>query len=129
LKIVELLRRLFFLVPLKGQDSIIDDEKFGNVVDSMENVKWINGSHKEDNRIFDSEFEVKEWIEALYPDFVAYLNDKTNVGYATPDEKVNKYLVSLFPKWAAYINTQIDVRTEKTEIKGQIIYKIWTVKV
>jgi len=32
-----------------------------NVVDSMENVKWINGSYKEDNRIFDSKFEVKEW--------------------------------------------------------------------
>lgn len=29
----------------------------------MENVKWINGSNKEDNRIFDSEFEAKEWSE------------------------------------------------------------------
>jgi len=62
----------------------------------MENVKWINGSHKEDNRIFDSEFEVKEWTEALYPDFVAYLSNKNNVGYVTPDEKVIKYLASLF---------------------------------
>ncbi|WHT47307.1 hypothetical protein QNH10_13965 [Sporosarcina thermotolerans] len=62
----------------------------------MENVKWINGSHKEDNRIFDSEFEVKEWTEALYPDFVAYLSNKNNVGYATPDEKVINYLASLF---------------------------------
>ena len=55
-----------------------------------ENVKWINGRYKEDNRIFDSEFEVKEWTEALYPDFVAYLCDKNNVGYETPDEKVIK---------------------------------------
>lgn len=97
-------------------------------MDSLENVKWINGNYKEDNRIFDSEFEVKEWSEALYPDFVAYLNDKTNVGYATPDEKVIKYLASLFPQWAAYINIQVDVCTGKTEINGQIIYKIWTVK-
>jgi len=70
--------------------------EIGSVVDSMENVKWINGSHKEDNRIFDSEFEVKEWTEALYPDCVAYLSDKNNVGYATPDEKEIKYLASFF---------------------------------
>lgn len=94
----------------------------------MENVIWINGSHKEDNRIFDSEFEAKEWSEALYPDFVAYLSNKNNVGYATPDEKVIKYLVSLFPQWGDYINLQIGDCTGKTEINGQIIYKIWTVK-
>ncbi len=94
----------------------------------MERVKWINGSHKEDDRIFDSEFEVKEWTEALYPDFVAYLNNNSNVGYATPDERVIKYLASLFPQWAVYINMQIDVCTEKTETNGKIIFKIWTVK-
>ena len=94
----------------------------------MENVKWINGSHKEDNRIFDSEFEVKEWAEALYPDFVAYLSYKNDVGYATLDEKVIKYLASLFPQWADYINLKIGVCTGKTEINGQIIFKIWTVK-
>lgn len=94
----------------------------------MENVKWINGSHKEDNRIFDSEFEVKEWTEALYPDFVAYLNNDNNVGYITPDEKVIKYLTSLFPQWANYINLQIGVCKDKTEINGEIIYRIWTVK-
>lgn len=103
-------------------------KKLGNGVDSMENVKWINGSHKEDNRIFDSEFEVEEWAEALYPDFVAYLSEINNVGYATPDEKVIKYLASLFPQWADYINLQIGVCTGKIEIDGKIIYKIWTVK-
>lgn len=103
-------------------------EKLGNEVDPVENVNWINGSHKEDNRIFDSEFEVKVWTEALYPDFVAYLSDKSNVGYATPDEKVIIYLASLFPQWAVSINLQIGVCTGKTEINGQIIYKIWTVK-
>ena len=93
---------------------------FGNEVDSMESVKWINGSHKEDNRVFDSEFEVKEWTEALYPNFVAYLSNKNNVGYATPDERVIKYLAFLFPQWAVYNNMQIDACTEKTEINGQI---------
>lgn len=102
-------------------------KKLGNEVDSIENIKWINGSHKEDNRIFNSEFEVEEWAGALYPDFVAYLSE-INVGYATPDEKVIKYLASLFPQWADYINLQIGVCTGKTEINGQIIYKIWTVK-
>ncbi|MFB7159718.1 hypothetical protein [Lysinibacillus sp. NPDC056232] len=103
-------------------------EKIGDVVDSMENVKWINGSYKEDNRIFDSEFEVKEWTEALYPDFVAYLSDKNNVGYATPDGKIIKYLASLFPQWAVYNKLQIGVCTGQTEIDGQIIHKICTVK-
>jgi len=93
----------------------------------MKNVIWINGIHKEDNRIFDSEFEVDEWARALYPDFVAYVSDQTNVGYATPDEKVINYLASLFPKWAVNINLQVNVCTGKTEINGQIIYKIWTV--
>lgn len=87
----------------------------------MENVIWINGRHNEDNRIFDSEFEAKEWTEALYPDFVAYLSNKNNVGYATPDEKVIKYLVSLFPQWADYNNLQIGVCTGKTEINGQTL--------
>ncbi|KGR79677.1 hypothetical protein [Ureibacillus sinduriensis] len=94
----------------------------------MGDVNWLNGSHKEENRIFDSEFEAKEWAEALYPDFVAYLSDKNNVGYATPDEKVIKYLTALFPQWASYINLQIGVCTGKTETNDQIIYKIWTVK-
>lgn len=44
----------------------------GNEAVSMGKVIWINGSHKEDNRIFDSEFEVDEWARALYPDFVAF---------------------------------------------------------
>ncbi|SOC15298.1 hypothetical protein SAMN05880501_10868 [Ureibacillus xyleni] len=103
-------------------------ERLGNEVNPVDNVKWINGSYKEDNRIFDSEFEVKKWADALYPDFVAYLGNKNNVGYATPDEKVIKYLASLLPQWAVYNNLQIGVCTGKTKINGQIIYKIWTVK-
>ena len=54
----------------------------------MENVKWINGSYngsyKEDNRIFDSEIQAEEWVDALYPDFGPYLFNKINVGYASP---------------------------------------------
>lgn len=71
---------------------------------------------------------MEEWARALYPDFVAYLTDITNVGYATPDEKVINYLASHFPLWFDYINLQVGVCTGKTEINGQIIYKIWTVK-
>ena len=92
----------------------------------MDNVKWINGSYKEDNRIFGSEIEAKEWADSLYSDFVAYLDNQSNIGYATPDEKVVKYLASFFPQWADYNNLQVDVRIEKTIIDGQTVYKIWT---
>lgn len=102
-------------------------KKHGNEAVSIENVIWINGSHKEDNRIFDSEFEVEEWARALYPDFAAYLSDQMNVGYATPDAKVINYLAFLFPTWIDYINLQVGICTGKTEINGQIIYRIWTV--
>lgn len=91
-------------------------------MDSIEDVKWINGSHKEDNRIFDSEFEAEEWADSIYPDFVAFLSETTNVGYATPDEKVIKYLVTLFPQWAEYSNLQSGVGTGKAEINDQIFY-------
>ena len=93
----------------------------------MGKVMWINGSHKEDNRIFDSEFEVEEWARALYPDFVAFLSNHTNVGYATPDEKVINYLAVLFPQWAHNLDLKVRVCTTKIEKNGQIIYKIWTV--
>ncbi len=75
----------------------------------MENVKWINGGYKEDNRIFGSEFEAKEWTDTLYLDFVAYFGNQINVGYATPDEKVIKYLASFLHQWADYNNLQVDV--------------------
>ncbi|MRX56569.1 hypothetical protein GJU41_21715 [Bacillus idriensis] len=95
----------------------------------MENVKWINGSYKEDNRIFDSEFEAEEWTDALYPDFAVFLFNKINVGYATPDEKVIKYLAYYLPKWAGNNNISFSICTEETKIDGQIIYKIWTEQV
>ncbi|MEK4537090.1 hypothetical protein NST21_17480 [Peribacillus sp. FSL K6-1552] len=92
----------------------------------MENVKWINGSYKEDNRIFDSEIQAEEWVDALYPDFVPYLFNKINVGYATPDEKVFKYLVNYLPEWARYNNVNVSIYTEKITKDGQVIFKIWT---
>jgi hypothetical protein len=92
----------------------------------MENVKWINGSYKEDNRIFDSEFEAEEWTDALYPDFVPFLANKMNVGYKTPDEKVIKYLADFLPGWACSNDINVRICTEKTTVDGQIIYKIWT---
>lgn len=118
---------LLWLYPSKERWTPIKPKKFGNEAVLIENVIWINGSNQEDNRIFDSKFEVEEWAQALYPDFAAYLSEQTNVGYATPDEKIINYLVSLFPEWIDNINLQVGVCTGKTEINGQIIYKIWTV--
>ncbi|MBP2243200.1 hypothetical protein J2Z40_003788 [Cytobacillus eiseniae] len=92
----------------------------------MDHVKWINSGHKEDNRIFSSEIEAKEWAVALYPDFVAYLGIQRNVGYATPDDKVIKHLAVFFPQWADYYNLQVDICTEKLQIDGQTNQKIWT---
>ncbi len=79
----------------------------------MENVKWINGSYKEDNRIFDSEIQAEEWVDILYPDFGPYLFNKINVGYASPDEKVIKYLANYLPKWVRYINENVSIHTER----------------
>lgn len=92
----------------------------------MGNIKWISEGYIEGSRIFDSEFEAREWADALYPDFAAFIGNQMNVGYATPDEKVIKYLAAFFPQWAEYNNVQVDICTEKTEIDDQIIYKIWT---
>ncbi|MFE8697558.1 hypothetical protein ACFYKT_14540 [Cytobacillus sp. FJAT-53684] len=92
----------------------------------MNHIKWVNGSCKEDNRIFDSEFEAEKWADSIYPDFIAYFGYKQDVGYATPDKKVIKHLEVLMPQWAAYNNLQVNVRTEHSKLDGRIIYKIWT---
>ncbi|NRD78484.1 hypothetical protein HPT25_14045 [Bacillus sp. BRMEA1] len=95
----------------------------------MENIVWISGSYKEDNRIFNSKIQAEEWADALLPDFGPYLISKINVGYATPDEKVIKYLESILPKWASYNNVKISIHRDITTIDGQEIYKIWTQQV
>jgi hypothetical protein len=92
----------------------------------MENVRWINGNYKEDNRIFDSEIQAEEWVDALYPDFVPYLFNKINVGYATPDEKVIKYLANYLPEWARFNNVNVSIHIEKINKDGQVIFIIWT---
>ncbi len=93
---------------------------------TTENIKWINGSYIEDNRIFNSERQAEEWVDALYPDFVAYLSNNINVGYASPDEKVIKYLESYLPKWASYNNVNVSIHIGKITKDGQIIFEIWT---
>ncbi|MDQ0202227.1 hypothetical protein J2S10_005461 [Neobacillus ginsengisoli] len=92
----------------------------------MGNIIWINGSYKEDSRVFDSDIQAQEWADALLPDFGPYLISQINVGYATPDEKVIKYLGNLLPDWASYNNVKICIHQEKTIVDGQVLYKIWT---
>jgi len=93
---------------------------------TTENIKWINGSYNEDNLIFNSKRQAEEWVDALYPDFVAYLSNNTNVGYASPDEKVIKYLASYLPEWASYNNVNVRIHTGKITKDGQTLYKIWS---
>jgi hypothetical protein len=95
----------------------------------VEYIIWINGSYKEDNRIFNSSIQAEEWADSLLPDFGPYLVSKVNVGYATPDEKVIKCLEYLLPKWASYNNVKITIHKEKTIVDGQEIYKIWAQQV
>jgi len=92
----------------------------------MENVQWINGSYKEDNYIFETQLQAEMWADALYPDFGLYLHSKTNVGYATPDEKVIKCLSEFLPEWIIYNNnTNGSICLSEEKINGKIIYKIW----
>lgn len=92
-------------------------------------IQWINGQYPEDERIFDSQMEVYEWTNSLYPDFSNGLFRVVNVGYATPDEKVIDSLTELLPQWAAYLNVQVTMHKDKIEINGKYIHRIWTSKV
>ncbi|WP_026575631.1 hypothetical protein [Bacillus sp. UNC438CL73TsuS30] len=95
----------------------------------MEKIVWINGTYEEENRIFDTDIQAEEWVDALLPDFGPYLICQINVGYSTPDEKVINYLEYFLPKWASYNNVKISIHREKTIIDGKNIYKIWTQQV
>lgn len=44
----------------------------GNVME----IHWANGQYREDNRIFDSQFEVYEWTDSLYQDSQIALLEK-----------------------------------------------------
>ena len=51
-------------------------------------ICWANGQYQDDERIFDSPFEVYEWTDSLYQDFSNGFYRGDNVGYTTPDVKV-----------------------------------------
>ena len=86
-------------------------------------IEWINEQHKEGNRIFDSKWEVEEWVDSLFPDFGGCV--RTNVGYATPDEKVFLRLSEELPRWAEYTHSNVGIYTDKQMVGGKMIYKIW----
>ncbi|MEK5068650.1 hypothetical protein [Sporosarcina sp. FSL K6-1508] len=92
-------------------------------------IQWLNGQYPEDKRIFDSQMEVYEWTNSLYPDFSNCLFSEINVGYGTPDEKVIDYLTELLPQWADYLNVEVIVHKDKIKEDGKYVYKIWTAKV
>ncbi|MGG2028009.1 hypothetical protein AB1282_20115 [Gottfriedia sp. S16(2024)] len=94
----------------------------------MKNIIWINGSYKEDNYIFETHLQAEMWADALYPDFGQYLCSNTNVGYATPDEKVIKCLSELLPEWINYNKTNGSICLGEEKINGRIIFKIWIKK-
>ncbi|TFE23061.1 hypothetical protein [Cohnella luojiensis] len=86
-------------------------------------IEWINEKYKEANRIMDSDWEVYQWADSLYPDFGGGL--RVNVGYATPDYKVYAYLFEHLPTWASFNNSKIKVHTSHDLIDGKKIFKIW----
>ncbi|MFB5192578.1 hypothetical protein [Alicyclobacillus fastidiosus] len=86
-------------------------------------IEWINEQYKESNRIFDSKWEVEEWVNSLYSDFSGCL--RTNVGYATPDENVFLRLSEELPRWAEYTHAQVEIHTDTQIVDGKPLYKIW----
>jgi len=92
-------------------------------------IRGISGRHDEDNRIFDSSWEVEEWVDSLYSDFVG--EGFVNVGYATPYEKVALYLTDCLPDLVTFLTKTnpfvhgLTVRTEtSTTPEGTPIYKV-----
>jgi hypothetical protein len=97
-------------------------------------IKWINGRYNEDIRIFDTSWEVEEWVDSLYTDFAG--EGFVNVGYATPDEKVANHLAFRLPQWLEYARTwnpflpRLTIRTETTTNSDSTpIYKVWTISI
>ncbi|WP_256759881.1 hypothetical protein [Cohnella sp. WQ 127256] len=86
-------------------------------------IEWINVRYKEANRKMDSDWEVSQWVDSLYPDFYGCLI--VNLGYATPDYKVHSSLVEHLPKWASNNKSKIRVNTSNEVVDGEIIYKVW----
>jgi hypothetical protein len=82
-------------------------------------IEWINEKYKEANRIMESDHEVYEWADSLFPDFAGGLRD--NIGYATPDDKVYTYLVEHLPEWARNNNVRIKVHTSQDLVDGKKI--------
>ena len=95
----------------------------------MMDIQWVSGQYAEDKRIFDSQMEVYEWTDSLYPDFSNYLYREVNFGYATPDEKVIDCLTELLPQWAEYLSVQVIIHKDKILIGRKYLYRIWTSKV
>jgi len=88
-------------------------------------IIWVNGQYQEDERIFDSQFEVYEWTDSLYQDFSNGFLRKENIGYATPDAKVIDCLTELIPQWAGYTNVNVILHKDIIEIDGKDLYRIW----
>ena len=89
-------------------------------------IHWVNGQYREDDRIFDSQFEVYEWTDSLYQDFSNCFFREENVGYATPDVKVIDCLIELITQWAGYTNVNVILHSDKIEVDGKYMYRIWT---
>lgn len=114
-----------YIVELRSifYNSFITKNMLGGIV--ME-IHWVNGQYREDNRIFDSPFEVYEWTDSLYQDFSNHFLREENVGYASPDVKVIDCLTELIPQWAIYINVVVILHRDVIEVDGKNVYRVWT---
>lgn len=89
-------------------------------------VEWINGQHKEDSLIFDSDFEAYEWADSIAQELSGYLWNTKSGGYMTRDIKVMEYLEKRMPFIAEFENVKNVNFNKGTEIiDGHTYYKIW----
>ncbi len=95
-------------------------------------IHWMNGHYKEDDIIFDSNWEAQEWADSICSDFVCSgFFGYEAIGYATPDEKVAAYLCEFVSKSAEFIRIQdqslpmLTLKTSSEEMEGRVVYKVW----
>ncbi|MFB5193105.1 hypothetical protein [Alicyclobacillus fastidiosus] len=82
-------------------------------------IRWNIGEHREDDRIFDSLFEVDEWADAIAMEFLQGHRD----GYITPDERVAWALCYFLARYDIMDNFK--VHAAESRMDGRQVYKVW----
>lgn len=73
--------------------------------------------------IFDTKWEVEEWVDSLYSDFVN--GGWTNMRYAAPDEKLFLHLYDKLLRWGECSYSKFIIQTNTELFSGQPLFTIW----